>query len=522
MQESASHQSIDDSKSRRATGADSRTSDSAVGKNERTAVLLLCCLAAIHVFVFSSAFPFFSAIDEDAHFDMVVKYSHGHLPRGMETVSSESARYIATFGTREYLSTAHQFPGGTFPAPPWTQPASPEKKKLFDYEVRALMGTNLESSQPPLYYALAGLWRNLGKAIGLRGGDLLYWIRFLNVPMIAALVWLGYVAARMVFPENGFARIGVPTLLAFLPQTSFYSIQNDALSALCFGVAFILLLRLLREEPHIRLGLATGLALAATYLTKLSNLPLLAISAVLVILKFRLLWKAGKVRASLPAMALLILSAGIPISLWRAWSTYNFGDAMGSETKIGLLGWTHKAFADWWSHPIFTPKGFFIFFSNLIASFWRGEFLWHSQPLSSSTVDTIYLALSIVFFGVSIVALWRRSSFPIALQQQALWLSLASCFSVVLFLGFLSIVYDFHECFYPSREHPYFTSGRLMMGALIPFSLIFVYGISSGFRRMKIGWMRPLFLVALVLFMLISEIAVNWPVFSSRYNWFAM
>jgi len=385
-----------------------------------------------------------------------------------------------------------------------------------------LMGTNLESSQPPLYYALAGLWRNLGKAIGLRGGDLLYWIRFLNVPMIAALVWLGYVAARMVFPENGFARIGVPTLLAFLPQSSFYSIQNDALSALCFGAVFILLLRLLREEPTVRLGLATGLALAATYLTKLSNLPLLAISAVLVILKLRLLSKAGKVREGFPAMALLILSAGIPISLWRAWSKFNFGDAMGSETKIALLGWTHKAFADWWSHPIFTPKGFFVFFSHLVASFWRGEFLWHSQTLSSSTVDTIYFVLSIIFVGVAMVALSRRASLPIAPQQQALWLSLATCFSMVAFLGFLSIIYDFHKCFYPSREHPYFTSGRLMMGVLIPFSLLFVYGINRGFGRMRNGWVRPLFLAALVLFMLISEVAVNWPVFSSRYNWFAM
>lgn len=522
MQESASHQSIAHSKSRRATGADSRTPNSAAGKNERTVVLLLCCLAAIHVFVFSAAFPFFSAIDEDAHFDMVVKYSHGHLPRGMETVSSESARYIATFGTREYLSTPDQFPGGQFPAPAWTQPASPEKKKLFDFEVRALMGTNLESSQPPLYYALAGLWWNLGKAIGLHGGDLLYWSRFLNAPMIAALVWLGYLAAGMVFPENDFARIGVPALLAFLPQTSFYSVQNDALSALCFGAAFILLLRLLREEPTIRLGLAIGFALAATYLTKLSNLPLLAIAVVLVILKLRLLSKVDKIRASFPAMALLVLSAGIPISLWRAWSTYNFGDAMGSETKIALLGWTHKAFAEWWSHPIFTPKGFFIFFSNLIASFWRGEFLWHSQPLSSSTADAIYLALSIIFVGVAIFALCRRSSFPIAHQQQALWLSLASCFSMVAFLGFLSIVYDFHECFYPSRENPYFTSGRLMMGALIPFSLLFVDGINRGFGRLRSGWIRPLFLAAWVLFMLISEIAVNWPVFSSRYNWFAM
>ena len=48
---------------------------------------------------------------------------------------------------------------------------------------------NHESLQPPLYYALAGLWWRIGKECGLHDGFLLYWIRFLNVFIIAALVW---------------------------------------------------------------------------------------------------------------------------------------------------------------------------------------------------------------------------------------------------------------------------------------------------------------------------------------------
>ena len=86
---------------------------------------------------------------------------------------------------------------------------------------------------------------------------------------------LGFVAARMIFPENLFLKVGVPALLAFFPQTVFYSIQNDMLSPLCFGAAFICLVKLLRADtPGMWLGTATGLALAATYLTKISNLPL--------------------------------------------------------------------------------------------------------------------------------------------------------------------------------------------------------------------------------------------------------
>ena len=40
--------------------------------NERNGVLLLCLFAAIHVFIFSTAFPFFNNVDEEAHFDLVV------------------------------------------------------------------------------------------------------------------------------------------------------------------------------------------------------------------------------------------------------------------------------------------------------------------------------------------------------------------------------------------------------------------------------------------------------------------
>jgi hypothetical protein len=49
--------------------------------NERKVVLLLALLAAVHVFIFSAAFPFFNNVDEQIHFDLTVKYSQTHVPR---------------------------------------------------------------------------------------------------------------------------------------------------------------------------------------------------------------------------------------------------------------------------------------------------------------------------------------------------------------------------------------------------------------------------------------------------------
>jgi hypothetical protein len=85
-------------------------------------VLLLCVLAAIHVFVFSATFPFFNDVDEPEHFDLVVRYSNGQIPRGMENFSAESSVYLSLYSSCAYLGTAEMFPGGQFPPPAWTLP----------------------------------------------------------------------------------------------------------------------------------------------------------------------------------------------------------------------------------------------------------------------------------------------------------------------------------------------------------------------------------------------------------------
>jgi hypothetical protein len=318
-----------------------------------------------------------------------------------------------------------------------------------------------------------------------------------------------------------FLKIGVPALLAFLPQTAFYSIQNDVLSPLCFGAAFICLVKLLRTDaPGVRLGAVTGLALAATYLSKISNLPLLAVSGVVVLFKISRLARAGKLRAAFPALAALALCAGLPIGGWLAWTKCHFGDFTGAAAKIQFLGWTHKPFGEWWHHPIFTPHGLWTFVSGLLATFWQGEFLWHRQPLASPVVDAIYAISSVGFVGVAVIALLSRSADVIAAQRQALWLGFGSFLAAVAFLGFLSIIYDFHDCFYPSGAHPYFTSGRLMLGALIPFLLLYLYGLDRALCRVKNRWVRPLVLIGMILFMLVSEIFIDWRLFPNAYNWF--
>ncbi len=478
--------------------------------NDRKWVLLLCLLAMIHTFVFSAAFPFFNNVDEKIHFDLVIKYARGHLPGGLEPVSTEATNYFAAYASPEFLLP----PGRPLPAPAWAGPVAGADKVSWPL-------INNESTQPPLYYALAGFWWRLGEWAGCHGGRLLYWLRFLNLLFVAALVWLGHLAARTLFPENHFLRIGVPAMLAFMPQTAFYSVQNDVLSPLCFGAAFILLVKFLRAEtPGVGIGAATGLALAATFLTKLTNLPLLAVSALAVTLKIFQLARAGRLRVAAPAVWAMTLCAGLPVIAWLAWCKHTFGDFTGSESKMQFLGWTHKPFADWWYHPIFTANGAWTFLSQLTATFWQGEFWWRSQPLSSPATDAIYVITTFSFIALAAGALFSRRKTAPASQLQALWLGLGCCVAGAAFLGFFSIIYDFHNCLYPSRDFPYFASGRLILGALIPFLILYLYGLDYLLQSVKNRWVRPAILLGMILFMLASEIATDWTVFSSQYNWF--
>src|SRR5437868_2469161 len=214
----------------------------------RWIVIGLCAVAALRVFVFAAAFPFFNNVDEQAHVDLVVKYSHGKVPRGIEPFASESALYFAVYSSPEYFVKPEQY-GGEYPPPNWLLPTD-QRQKILDEEIPFWESrANHESGEPPLYYSIAGCWMNFGRALGLRGLTLLYWVRFLNIALAAALVWIGFAATRSTFPDNQFLQIGVATLLAVWPQSALYSVQGGALSPICFVLAFLGLIQLLQ---HVR------------------------------------------------------------------------------------------------------------------------------------------------------------------------------------------------------------------------------------------------------------------------------
>jgi Predicted membrane protein (DUF2142) len=487
-------------------------------RGERILILFLCIAGAIRVFVFSAAFPFFSNIDEDLHFDVVTQYSHAQLPHSFDRLKDETLNWIVPFASPEFLFSPDQFPERRFPRPLWKQSWAEIEPEIAATRRAWSTETNFESSQPPLYYVLASVWWWIGQHLGFTGLRSLYWVRFLNALLIALVVLLGYLIARTVAPERVELRLGVPLLLAFIPQNVFYALNNDVLSPVCFGSLFLCVLQWLRtSRPTLLLGALAGLAIAATYLTKLSNLPLVVVVLIAIIAR---LWPAirQKPETTLITFAALTLCAAIPIGSWILWTKHQFGDLTGSAAKITLLGWTRKPFADWWQHPIFTPQGFWVFWRDLITSFWRGEVKWHGQPLSCPAADGFYAISSPVLLGVALLGLRKKAGLSV-FQRHAIGLAALGFIASVGFLALLSIQFDFGDCINPSRAHPYFASGRLLSGALIPFALFYVYGIAWLFRRINPA--LPLLVLGVILvFMVTSEITVNRVVFTSEHNLF--
>jgi Predicted membrane protein (DUF2142) len=487
-----------------------------INRNEHTLILLLCLAAALRIFIFAAAFPFFSDVDEDLHFDLIMRYSLVQMPRAFDLLSKKSLDLIVPYASPEFVQEPDQFPEGKFPRPLWKQ--SSQEAEAVTAVTRAVWSTeiNFESSQPPFYYALAAIWRRLGQSLGLTGIESLYWLRFLNIPLIALLVWLGYVAARAIWPDRWDLHTGVPLLIAFIPQDVFFCINNDVLSPLCVALVLLCILRWFRPEPPtVWLGVLTGLAIAATYLTKLANLPLLMVALIAIISRS----SRSLLRGRIFALAALTFCAAIPIGAWMLWTMYHFGDATGSATKLALLGWTRKPFEDWWRHPIFTPRGLWVFWSDLLATFWRGEIKWQNQPLRSPIADGFYALSSLVFLCTGLAGIRSRAGLS-KFQRQALAIAGLSFLAAVGFLALLSIQFDFGNCINPSREHPYFTSGRLMSGALVPFALVFVYGLDRFCRFFGARQFSLFLLMVMMALVTASEIAVKRVAFTSEHNWF--
>jgi 4-amino-4-deoxy-L-arabinose transferase-like glycosyltransferase len=500
-------------------------------KHKRVILCILCFLAMLRIFFFSAIFPFFNNVDEQAHFDTVVKYSKGHLPhKEKDNYEYETAKFIVLYGSPEYFHSSKNFNFTGIPPPLWTfdrEQLSSHKKEQLDKYINKQIGEwttikNHEAFSPPLYYTIAGIWYNLLKISGFKGGNLLYGIRFLNVFLYGILFYLAYLICKNTNKNNIAMQFGILLLLTFFPQDVFFSISSDVLSPLLCLLSLYLLIKISKSNRSSLFHLITGIAVSAAFLTKFTNLPILIIFIILIIIRIRKLLNEERLKEQLPKLFLLVFGCLLPIIFWLGWNSFVLGDITGNAAKLRYQGVTVKPLAEIWNHPIFTINGLSIFVIDTIITFWRGEFVWGLQRIASVEADFFYFISSCIFIPVSVISALVLKDDYSPEHRFFNYISILYLFLSILLLVMLSIMFDFGPSVCPSREYPYFSNGRLILGALIPFLILYVDGLRVIVTRIS-ARINPLLIVLLIcILIMFSQIYITYPVFISNYNWFHM
>jgi hypothetical protein len=496
---------------------------SSLRSREGSCVVALAVLAALRVFLFSAAFPFFANVDEHRHVDGVLKYARGYLPRPYNCgYEPEMARYLGLYGSPEYLLREGAEGASTALPPPWQRSSEAMLRSIERSEEFLAKRTNLESMQPPAYYVAAGLWLRLGRALGVQGGGLLYWIRGLGTLLVFALVISSHRYLREIYPDDALMRLGVPLLLSVFPTDVFFYVTRDALSPLVAGIGFFLALRIVTRPtagfgPYALVAAVMGLA----FLSKYTNVSLLGVCGLCTLIAVASRPGAREIRGEGGRLLAMWALIAAPVGAWLVRNLFVFGDLTATAYKIERMGWGRKPLSDYADHPIFTLSGLHTFIGELIPLFWRGELAWHRAPLAWPTADGFYAATTLLFVALAALGLRRREGAGPARLAEGM--SLATVLASVGILAGLSLMYVFHETSNPPAHLPYFVQGRLISGVLVPFLVIYTRGIEVATSRLPAraapaaAW-TCLGLVACVA--VVSEVSLHWTVFGSEYNLF--
>ena len=143
-----------------------------------------------------------------------------------------------------------------------------------------------------------------------------------------------------------------------------------------------------------------------------------------------------------------------------------------------------------------------------MSTFWQGEFYWHGTRLATWSVDAVYVVSSTLFLLTFVIGHIARGGRKNGESR----LSAVSCLLVfALYLALLvlvSVSFDFGACFYPSREWPYLSSGRLILGALVPFLIIYLGGLDVLLSWLRLSLVRVPAIIVIVGIMAVSEIVL--------------
>ena len=480
-------------------------------------VVIISIVAGIKILFFSFALPFFP-LDEELHFDAIHKFAAGYkIKRELPSFDVASAELIELYHSPEFLKIP--LPDKPFlPLPWWCTPSQEHLPPELAFRINAWQQLrNVEIDAPPTYYLIAAQWYKLGRLLGYEGIFILYWVRSLNAIFYIALIILSWLFVKECYPDNSFLQISVPVFLLVFPQDSLLFMIPNAIFAPFMALALLLMVKLLKNSTRsIGMYIVAGLVAAFTALLGFGNF-------VVVIPLFWIIWASLKNaqppnrRVVLRKISAMLAAAGAPIVLWTLRNKVVLGNLSGSKTKQQYLDWSIQPVSRMLHHPLFSRHGFSYFISTLSHNFWRGEMYWHFAP-RTAWIDHFYLWSSIVFCGIFTAMVFRSRADENKTQRFADTTSIIVVLASILFLMAISIPFDFGRCFYPSRALPYFVSGRIIIGILLPFLIMYLRGLQIILERIS-KKINPLHVsIGLAALIFLTETELFEPILASHFT----
>ncbi len=480
-------------------------------RRERWCLAALCALGAARIFFGAAALPFFADTDEYAHFDLVLKFARGYWPdKNAVNLDPATVDVWLPFGTTEFLKPPAPFLGMV---PVNVTHTGPDEAKFLVARNVLLKWGNFEAQSPPVYYLVAGFWYDLGLFAGLTGPRGVYWVRFLNVPLFAALVALAYAVCRPRFGRD--TALAVAALTAFFPNTVFFTVNSDILSPVTAALTLLLLLRWYeREAPAPGLSAAVGAAAAAAVLVKLTNAALLGVVGAVILLRLR---RDRRPVATLRAAGPLLLAAALPLAVWGVRNRVLLGDWTGTAAKVKHLTWTPKPWNELLDHPLFTRSGPATFLTPLTTRFFCGDSVWCGKDVHEPLAEKYLLATTAVLPALGLaVCLWRGRREPRARTAAAV--AALTVAGYLFVLTYLSLRFDFGQCMFPRRDFPYFATGRLVAGAIVPLLTLYACGLGALAGRRTVPLAAGV--GATVWMMVLAQQVFLRLALPSTFNWF--
>lgn len=480
-------------------------------------IAIVCLAATVRVLFFSASLPFF-ALDEELHFDAIYKYANGYTRQSaLPSFDRETAEIIELYHSPQFLRVAD--PGRPFvPTSAWCRPSQEHLPAELQFRTEAwYQMKNVEIDAPPAYYVIGAAWYKLGRLMDYSGVFLLFWLRSLGAIGYGFFVLFAWMFVRECYPENKYLQISVPVFLLIFPQECFLFITPNSLCATLMTLTLLLFAKL-RKHPdsspvfYLSVGILAAITAFLSFGNFLVALPV-AITAWFIIRQS--LHTSAQHSRILKTVAMMA-AAALPIAAWLLHNHASLGSWTGSKAKQEYLTWTVVPLSQVFHHPIFTVEGFRYFISTLSRNFWRGETYWNAVP-RQGWIDPLYLWLSVILCFVFIVQVFRIQT---ANPDQSFGdvVSIILVVSAVLFMIVISLPFDFGRCFYPSQARPYFVSGRIIIGVLLPFLIMILGGL-----QVLCGWiskrLNPLYLaVPFAALMFVTETILFRPVMASQFN----